>query len=57
MLFLAWNTEMAKDLRMLRRMRRSLVDSWDLIYCSVILRLLGMYMRLMTREVMKLCLE
>jgi len=33
----------------LRRMGRSLVDLCDLIYCSVILRLLGMYMRLMMR--------
>jgi len=57
MFFLAWNMEMGKGLRMLRRMGRSLVDLCDLIYCSVILRLLGMYLRLMTRGVMKLCLE
>jgi len=39
-----------------RRMERSLVDLCDLIYCSVILRLLGMYMRLMTRELSEVVL-
>jgi hypothetical protein len=45
---------------MLRRMERSLVDLCDLIYWSVIIRLLGMYMRFDDERVVddaKLCLE
>lgn len=60
MIFLAWKTGNAKGLHMLRRMERSLVDLCDLIYWSVILRLLGMYMRFDDERVVddaKLCLE